>query len=124
MFMQSLLDITFIISVAWLLEPLSQGRYHSAKPIEVEHTQRRIADHIRYREPRRYWQTSGCVECSPDVLIHPHALIGTPDQATSSESRDERDTIDQLCRRARHAELIHEPMNVEKGSRQLIKDEV
>lgn len=119
-----LLGISLIIFVARLLESLSQGRNHFPKPIEVEPTQRCIADDIRYCEPRRYRQASRRCKRSPDVLIHSDALIGAPDQATGSESRDERDSIDELCRRSSHAELIHEPMNIEERRRQLIKDEI
>ena len=122
--MSLLLRIDFVIFVARLLESLSQGRNHFSEPIKVQDAQRRIAEDIRHREPRRYRQASRRLERSPDVLIHPNALIGAPDQATSPESRDECDSINELCRRSSHAELVHEPMNVEKRRRQFIENEV
>ena len=124
MFMPLLLRIDIVVFVARLFEPLSQCRDYFPEPIKVQDTQRRIADNIRHSEPRRYRQASRRLERSPDVLIHPNALIGAPNQSTSPERRDERDAIDELCRRASHAELIHEPMNVEKRRRQLVENEV
>lgn len=102
------------IPVAWPLESLSQSRNHLPKPIKVQKAQRRTADHVRHCEPRRYWQASRRLERGPDILIHPDALIGAPHQATGTESRDEHDAIDELRRRPSLAELVHEPMNVEK----------
>ena len=96
--MPSLLGINSIIFASRPLEPLPQRRNHSPEPIKIQDAQRRIANNIRHREPRRYRQASGRLKCSPDVLIHPHALIRAPDQTTGSESRDERDAIDELRR--------------------------
>lgn len=124
-FTLSFLAIDLItIFVPRLLESLSQRRNHLPEPIEVQDAQRRVADNIRHCEPRGHRQASRRLERGPDILIHPDALIGAPDQATGSESRDERDPVDELGRRARHAQLIHEPMNIEKRRRQLIKNEI
>ncbi len=124
MFMTLLLRIDIFVFVARLFEPLSQCRNYFPEPIKVQNAQRRIADNVRHSEPRRYRQASRRLERSPDVLIHPNALIGAPNQSTSPERRDERDAIDELCRRASHVELIHKPMNVEKRRRQLVENEV
>ncbi len=124
MFMTLFLRIDIVVFIARLFEPLSQCRDYFPEPIKVQDAQRRIADNIRHGEPRRYRQASRRLEGRPDVLIHPHALIGAPNQSTSPECRDERDAIDELCRRASHAELIHKPMNIEKRRRQLVENEV
>ena len=120
----SFLKISPIISVAWLLESLPHRRNHPPEPVEIKHTQRRIADHIGSRQPRRYRQTSRRLKRSPNVLIHPHALPRAPDQATGSERRDERDAVDELGGGSGHVELVQEPVDVEKGRRELVEDEI
>ena len=117
MFVQSMFAIGVVILVSRLLESRSHGRDHSPEPIEVEHAQRRVADDIGDREPRRDWQASARLECCPDVLIHPDALIRAPDQTAGAERRDERDSVDELRGRPGHTQLIHEPMDVEKRRR-------
>ena len=124
MFMPLLLRIDIVVFVARLFESLSQGRDYFPEPVKVQDAQRRIADNIRHSEPWRYRQAPGRLERGPDVLIHPYTLIAAPNQSTSAERRDERDAIDELCRRASHIELIHKPMNVEKRRRQLVQHEV
>ena len=96
MSMPSLFGIDSISFIARFLESLSQRRDHSPEPIDVQNAQRRVAHDICYREPRRYRQASRRLKRSPDVLIHPQALIGAPDQATRSKSRNERDAIHEL----------------------------
>ena len=123
-FTSSLLGIKTTIFKVRLFKSLSQRRDHSPKPVEVQSAQRRIADHICYRKPRRYRQATRRLKSSPDILIHPDALIRAPDQATGAESRDERGPIHELCGRPRHAELIHEPVDIEEWRRQLVQDEV
>lgn len=118
------LGIDSLIFASRPLKPLPQRNNHFPEPVKVQDTQRRIANNIRHREPRRYRQASGRLSRSPDVLIHLHGLIRAPNQATGSERRDERDAIDELRRRSSHAKLIHEPVDIEKWRRQLIQNEI
>lgn len=116
---------TTTLLVPRLLEPPPHRLDHPPEPIEVQHAQRRVADHVRRGEPRRHRQaTSRRLECGPDVLVHTHALVGAPEQAAGGEGGDEGDAVDELGGGARHAELIHEPVDVEEGGRELVQDEV
>ena len=97
------------------LEPPPHRLNHPPEPIKIQHAQRRVADHVRRSQPRRHRQSSRRLECGPDVLVHAHALVGAPDQAAGGEGGDEGDTVDELGGGARHVELVHEPVDVEKG---------
>ena len=133
-----------------LPEPAPHSLNHLAKPVEIERIQHDITDQIDRRQPAWYdvicriahhfvrlaqrleppcedqFMSSRCwleVQPRPDVLIHPDTLVCTPQQPTAEERDEEYDAIIPLRLRARHLQLVEEPVHVEEGRGDLIEDE-
>lgn len=60
----------------------------------------------------------------PDIRIHIRILIGAPDQSAAPEAYEEDDAVDELRGRASHPKLVHEPMEIQGRSGELIQHKV
>lgn len=60
----------------------------------------------------------------PDVLKDEVGLVGSVNKAAQEKGRDQDQSIVQLNRRARLAEFVQEPVDVEERSRELPKNKV
>jgi hypothetical protein len=55
-------------------------------------------------------------------LVHADGLVGAPDEATAEEGGEQDDAIIPLVFRAGQVQLVEEPVDVEKGGRELVKN--
>lgn len=97
---------------------------HPAKPVKVQGAQNGHACHICYREPRRHWQLSGILYGSPHVLVHSEGLVVSPDQSTAAKGCNQSDAVVPLELTACPAQFVEEPVDVDKGGRQFVENEV
>ena len=63
------------------------------------------------------------MERGPDVLVDADGLVGAPDEAAGEEGDGQEDAVVELRLGARPAEFVEEPVEVEKGRRELVEDE-
>lgn len=63
------------------------------------------------------------VQAGPDVLVDAHGLVRAPEEAAGEEGEEEQDAVVPLCARARHVQLVEEPVDVEEGGGELVEDE-
>lgn len=59
----------------------------------------------------------------PDVLVDADGLVGAPDETAAEEGDEQEDAVVELGARARHVDLVEEPVEVEEGRGQLVEDE-
>lgn len=59
----------------------------------------------------------------PDILIHADGLVGSPDEATAEEGRQQDDAVVPLVFGARQVQLVEEPVDVEEWGGELVEDE-
>lgn len=131
-------------------KPLAHSRDHLEEPVPVKRVERHVAGNVKTGKPlgnglrlggkeHRVLGVDdeargvvvgldvlgggGAVHGVPHVLIDHGGLPGAPDKAAAKEGDEEGNAVVELQTGARHVELVAEPVDVEEGSRELVKNE-
>lgn len=62
------------------------------------------------------------MQCCPDVLINPNALVCAPKESAAEKAGQEEDTVVPLGSRSGHVQLIEEPVEIQEGRGELVED--
>ena len=63
------------------------------------------------------------MECGPDIGVDAKRLVGAPDKAAAEERGKKEDAVVPLGSRARHLELVEEPVEIEERGGELVENE-
>ena len=63
------------------------------------------------------------MQSSPDVLVDANGLVGAPEKAAAEEGGEEENAVVPLWAGAGHLKFVEEPVEVEEGRGEFVKDE-
>ena len=124
-----------LLLLPWLVKPLRHSFYHLSEPVEIQYDQQCVASQVDTCQ--NHWQALVFVGCPgdlanalrhllrifscaemlnrlPNVYIYVDRLVRSPDQTAETKGRNQNDPVVPLRLGSGHAQLIEEPMEIEK----------
>lgn len=120
------------------VEALAHRLNHLAEPVEVERVERQVGGQVCSRKPKRHCLLVRCEahylarrgvgrsarlrQGAVDVIEDADGGVGTPAEAGGEKCPDEEEAVVELEFGPGQVELVAKPVDVEKRTRELVKD--